>query len=310
MNIAVIGAGAMGSLYGGLLSLAGHQVVLVDVSQAHIDAVNQQGLLIELQDNALRVMLPAMQAAQLEKAPDLFLLFTKTVYSRAALQSVRHAIGSQSYILSLQNGLGNEEVMGEFFSAQRIMLGTTDFPSDFVAPGQVRSKGRGTTRIMTLDGQRPPMLEQTAAALEQAGFNCQITEDVFVSIWEKVAFNSAMNALTAICRLRLGDITRTPEGLDLAYTVAREVIDIANRKGVKARKEHVLSLMEKDFREHAGHMPSMLQDVLAKRLTEVDFIDGAVVREAQKLGLQAPATQTLYQLVKVIQANYDNLIVG
>ena len=129
-----------------------------------------------------------------------------------------------------------------------------------------------------------------------------------MAIWEKVAFNSAMNAITATTRLKLGYVGASEEGRGAAFDVAREVISVANAKGIKADIDRVLAVMDKDFRDHSDHKPSMLQDVLQKRQTEVDFINGAAVREAKKLGMAIPVTETLFRLVKTIQANYDNIL--
>lgn len=304
MKIAVLGAGAMGSLYGGWLSKSGQDVTLIDVNQAHVDAVNQNGLSIQSAEGTETVAVKASQAADVKEIPELIILFTKTIFSKSALDSARHIVGDKTWVLSLQNGLGNDRLISEYIPYERILVGTTDFPSGFIEPGNIFVKGKGTTKMMTASGMEEPFLNQLADVLNKAGLNCVITKDVFVSIWEKVAFNSAMNALTAITRLKLGDLASVSEGTELAYTVAKEVVKTANKKGVKASEDRVLALMAKDFVDHANHMPSMLQDVLATRQTEVDFIDGAVVKEAEELGLEVPATKALYQLVKVIQGNY------
>lgn len=306
MKIVVLGAGAMGSLYGGYLQKAGNDVTLIDVNKAHVDAVNEKGLVIESSSGSETIRIKAAAAADVKEIPELVILFTKTIYSKSALESIRHLIGPDTYILSLQNGLGNDRLISNYFSKDRIIVGTTDFPSGFLSPGVIQLKGRGTTKMMTVNGQENKVLHKVADELNKADFNCLITSDVFVSIWEKVAFNSAMNALTAITRLKLGDLASVPEGKNLAFEVAKEVVRTANKKGVNASEKRVLELMEKDFIGHKNHMPSMLQDVLAGRETEIDFINGAVVREAEEIGEAVPATKVLYQLVKTIQNNYAN----
>lgn len=304
MKIAVLGAGAMGSLYGGMLHHAGHEVVLIDVSEAHINAVNQNGLVIDGPRQEFTVHIPAFFASEVTTEPELIILFTKTIYSHSAMKSVKHLINENTWVLSLQNGLGNDALVSEYVSKDRILVGTTDFPSTFVSPGQVRSKGTGTTKIMSANGIIADQVNKIADVLNSAGFNCVVTEDVFVAIWEKVAFNSAMNAITATTRLKLGRIGASEEGRDLAFDVAREVISVANAKGINASIERVLAVMTKDFQDHADHQPSMMQDVLNGRQTEVDFINGAAVREAESMNMSIPATKTLYRLIKVIQENY------
>ena len=161
---------------------------------------------------------------------------------------------------------------------------------------------------MRADGVHSNSVDSIAKVLNDGGFNCIVTEDVFVAIWEKVAFNSAMNTTTAATRLQLGRIGAIQEGKDLTFTIAKEVISVANAKGVKAEINRVLALMVKDFREHTDHKPSMLQDVLKKRMTEVDYINGAVIKEAKKLGMEVPVTETMYRIIKIIQSNYENIL--
>lgn len=308
MKTLVLGAGAMGCLYGGLLKEKGNDVILVDVSKPQIDEINLNGLTLETAEGKRVIPITAKFAHEVSERPELLILFTKTIHSRSALESLKEKIGPDTVVLSLQNGLGNDEVIKEFVSTDRIIIGTTNFPSDLLKPGSVRSKGKGTTKIMSLNGEVTERLKQIEATLNDAGFNCVITKDVFVSIWEKVAFNAACNALTAVSRLRLGAVGGTEEGKELARSIAKEVISIANKKNINANAENVIKLIEQDFVEHADHMPSMMQDVLGNRTTEIDFINGAVVREAEKLGMDVPVTKVLYQLINMIQKNYANLI--
>ncbi|NYB75851.1 2-dehydropantoate 2-reductase [Sedimentibacter hydroxybenzoicus DSM 7310] len=308
MKTLILGAGAMGCLYGGLLKERGNDVILVDVSKPQVDEINKNGLALETAEGKRNIKIKAKFAQEVTEQPDLIILFTKTIHSKSALSSLKAIIGPETMVLSLQNGLGNDEVIKEFVPTDRIIIGTTNFPSDLLKPGNVRSLGKGTTKIMSCNGEVTEKLKQVEMMLSDAGFNCIITEDVFVSIWEKVAFNAACNALTAASRLKLGDVGKTDEGKELARSIAREVVSVANARNIHANAENVIKLIELDFVEHAEHMPSMMQDVLGNRTTEIDFINGAVVREAEKLGISVPVTNVLYKLVSMIQKNYENLI--
>lgn len=308
MKTLVLGAGAMGCLYGGLLKDKGNDVILVDVSKAQIDEINANGLELETSEGKKIIPVEAKYAHEISEQPELLILFTKTIHSKSALESLKDKIGPNTMVLSLQNGLGNDEVIKEFVSTDRIIIGTTNFPSDLLRPGCVKSKGKGSTKIMSCNGDMTDKLKEVEVMLNDAGFNCIITEDVFVSIWEKVAFNAACNALTAVTRLRLGDVGGTEEGKELAYSIVNEVVSVANKKNINANAENVFKLVEQDFIEHADHMPSMMQDVLGNRMTEIDFINGAVAKEAEKLGMYVPVTKVLYQLISMIQKNYANLI--
>lgn len=292
----------MGCLFGGLLHRAGHDVTLIDVSVAQIAAINEAGLILERGGETLTLRIPAALAADVGVAPELVVLFTKTLHSEAALESIRGLIADDTILLSLQNGLGNEEVMARFVPRARIVQGVTTFPADLVAPGHVHSVGFGHSQIMSLDGLVTPRLESIRVALDDAGLECEISPEVATAIWEKVAFNAALNTLTAVTRLRIGSIADSPEATDLARRVAEEVVEVANRKGIGARKEVVLATIAGALAEHREHQPSMLQDVLAGRRTEVGSLNGAVVREAEAIGLRVPFTEALYLLVRTLEA--------
>ncbi len=302
MRIVVLGAGAMGCLFGGLLHRAGRDVTLIDVSARQIAAINEAGLHLERDGEVLIIPVRAAYAAHVGVAPELVVLFTKTIHSEAALESIRSLIDDDTVLLSLQNGLGNEEVMARFVPRDRIVQGVTTFPADLVAPGHVRSLGSGHSQIMGLDGLVTLRLELIRDVLDDAGLECEISPEVTTAIWEKAAFNCALNALTAVTGLRIGPIADSPEATDLARRVAEEVVDVANRKGIGARKEVVLATIAGALAEHREHQPSMLQDVLAGRRTEVGSLNGAVVREAAALGLSVPFTEALYLLVRTLES--------
>ena len=310
MKIIVVGAGAMGCLYGGLMKEAGHEVVLVDVWQQHIDAININGLKLEVGDTTKIIKIPAQLSRDVTTQAELVILFTKNIHSEKALAEAQGFIGVNTYVLTVQNGLGNIEKIEKYVPLDRIVVGVTNYPSDLVGPGHVRSKGVGKTQILSADGIIRPQLETIRQVIDEAGLNALISQDVFVSIWEKVAFNAAMNSLCTVTRLTVGLLGATSESRELAIRIAKETVAVANKKGVPAREDVVLNMMEDAFRNHYSHMPSMLQDSLAKRTTEVEYINGAIAREAAQLGIAAPTTEVLYRLVRVLEQNYDQQVSG
>jgi 2-dehydropantoate 2-reductase len=301
MRVAVVGAGAMGCLFGGLLWHSGAEVVLVDVSKAQIEALNREGLRLERDGETVCLRVPAAYAHEVSVPPDLVVVFTKTVHTASAMESATHMLGEATLVLSLQNGLGNDLVIERFHPRSRIVQGITTFPADLVAPGCVRSLGPGVTRIMWADGVRRDGLEEVRAALDRAGLNCAISEEVQVAIWEKVAFNVALNSLAAVLRVPVGPLGDSEEARSLARRMVEEVVSVAQRKGIGARLEQVLATVESALAAHRSHKPSMLQDVLAGRATEIDALNGAVAREAASLGMSVPVTETLDLLVKAAE---------
>jgi 2-dehydropantoate 2-reductase len=303
-SVVVLGAGAMGCLFGARLAESGHHVVLVDVRADQVDAINARGLRVEENGSSHVVSVAASLADKLSAPADWIVLFTKAFASEAALAGAIHAIGDHTWILTLQNGLGHVEVIQRYVDPHRIVVGTTTIPSDIVGLGHVRTHGSGSTKIMSVEGGVTDRLRALASALTAARLPCEISERVWESIWEKLAFNAAMNSLTAVTGLTVGQVGRSPAGAALADRVAAEVTAVAQRQGIGADLAAVRREIAMAFRDHADHKPSMLQDVMAKRPTEIEHINGAVAREASRLGISVPSTEALYQLVRMLEDAY------
>ena len=303
LNIMVIGAGAMGSLFGGRLALAGHNVTLIEVWQEHIDAINSQGLTLDLVGETYVAHCVAARPEDFTGPIDFAILFTKSYQSRAALAAVGQAIQADTPMLTLQNGLGNVETIAEWLAHDQIIAGTTTFPSVLEGPGKIASPGAGKTRIMTASGRRTQSLERIASTLDQAGLHCEIDENVEATIWEKIAFNAALNTLTTVARAPVKVIADSDHGRDLAGKVVEEVLSVARAQGIPVNGAAVAASVEMALRDHREHKPSMLQDLLAGRRTEIDSINGAVVRQAAQLNITVPVTETLWRLVKLIESH-------
>jgi len=303
MRIVVVGAGAMGSLYGGRLKESGQDVVLVDIWAEHVAAINRGGLKIQNEKDVRVIPISACLPHDAGGKADLIIVFTKTFHTEEALNSVKQLVYDQTLVLTLQNGLGNVELLNKFFSPDKIILGTTNFPSDLIGPGHIKSLGAGETKIMAFGNCEVNRLEKIRKALDAAGFKCSVEKDIFPLIWEKVAFNAAMNSLTSVTKLTVGRLGSSPEGRDLTFQVADEVLTVAEIKGLSVNRERVRKMIMEAFVEHYDHMPSMLQDTLAGKKTEIDSINGAVVKEASEAGTAVPATEVLYKIIKVLEKN-------
>jgi 2-dehydropantoate 2-reductase len=302
-NITILGAGAMGSLFGGLLAESGNDVTLIDVNDAHIGAIGANGLRLKTdngdrQVRSLRVCRPE-GASDL---PQLLVVFTKTLHTAAALSGVRHLIGPDVHVLSLQNGLGNVEKIAEFVSPERILIGVTTWPADMVAPGHVHSHGKGVVRLMAADGVSRPIVSQVTETLSDAGLACTSDSTVWAAIWEKVAFNAALNSICAVSGCTVDQLGLVPDGKRLADEVVVEVLSIAQRLDIEVDVAKCKATVAGAIAQHKGHKPSMLQDVLAGRRTEIEAINGAAVAAAERVNLKLPATETLLSLVRLAEA--------
>jgi 2-dehydropantoate 2-reductase len=307
MRIAILGAGAMGALFGGLLAESGEDVTLIDVNDAHLDAIRQDGLRVENDRGDRRIT--ALRAVRPEGAHDphgepfdLLIVFTKTLHTRAALDGVRALLTPHTNVLTLQNGLGNVETIREYVPIERILVGVATWPADVAGPGHVRSHGDGAIRMMTADGETRPIASAAADALTRAGLACRLDGDVWAAIWQKVAFNAALNTLCAVTGCTVDQLGARDDGPRVALAIAAETAAVAAAKGIAVDAERIARNVRHAIDVHRGHRPSMLQDVLAGRRTEIDAINGAVVAAARETGCAVPHTETMLGLVRLIDA--------
>nr|WP_054931568.1 2-dehydropantoate 2-reductase [Paraburkholderia caribensis] len=310
MEIAVLGAGAMGSLFGGRLAEAGHSVTLIDINQPHLEAIRANGLRVETDGNTRAIKnIAAMRPGATDKTPELLLVFTKSMHTRVALSGIEHLLGETTAVLTLQNGLGNVEAIRDFVPLANVLIGVTTWPADLVGPGSVSSHGEGKIRMMSADGERTSKVSAVAEALNSAGLNCQVDDNVWAAIWEKVAFNAALNSICAVTGTTVDQLGLLDDSKSLALTVAAEVVSVANASGVSADLNTCSTNIVHAIEQHRGHKPSMLQDVLAGRKTEIEGINGAVVDVARKLSVSVPHTETLAKLVRLIDARNASTVV-
>jgi 2-dehydropantoate 2-reductase len=303
MKIAILGAGAMGSFFGGVLAESAHAVTLLDIDEQHLDAIRRDGLRLVNGSRDRRITQLAVSRPELcDSTPDLLVVFTKSPHTRAALASVKHVIGPETFVLTLQNGLGNAEVLSEFVRPERVLIGVTTWPADKLGAAHVASHGEGKIRMMCGDGVHRPQVDAIAQALDAAGLHCTVDDNVWSAIWEKVAFNAALNSLCAVSGCAVDQLGRVPDGTALALKIVGEVLAVARAKGIRVDQERCASTVLHAIETHHGHKPSMLQDVLARRRTEIESINGAVVVAARELNVPVVHTEILLQLVRLVEA--------
>jgi 2-dehydropantoate 2-reductase len=303
LDIAILGAGAMGSLFGGVLAEAGHRVTLVDIDDAHLDAIRREGLRLTT-DTASRIVsnLRVSRPEHAGPAPELLIVFTKTMHTEAALTSAQALLGPHTAVLSLQNGLGNVERIARYAARERVMVGMTTWPADKSGSAQVSSHGSGEIRLMSADGQSYAHVQRTVDALNSAALNCAADPGVWSAIWEKVAFNAALNSLCALTQCTVGALSNVPDGEALTLKIVAEAAAVARANGIAFDEAHVVGNVRHALAHHRAHRPSMLQDVLAGRKTEIEAINGAVVAAARAAGIATPCTECLLQLVRLVDA--------
>ena len=302
MNVLILGAGAMGCLYGAAFHRAGCDVVLVDVSQPHIDAINARGLELETRAGTEFLPIPARRPEEIAEPVDLIVVFTKTFHTDSALTGIAAAIGPQTWLLSLQNGLGNDQRLAAHASADRILVGSSSLPSDLVGPGKVRSHGEGGSKLYPAFGADPAFAAEICELLTRGGLPAALEPEIHGAIWSKAIFNATMNPLCALTRRTPGFLGSHQESRALIFELVEEGVRVANASGIAIAAQPIHDLTQVSVTDHADHEASMLQDVKAGRRTEVDAINGAIVEAARAAGIAAPLAETLWRLVKLEEA--------
>lgn len=302
MKVVILGAGAMGCLYGAAFHRAGDDVTFVDVNREHIDAINARGLQLETRAGTELLPIPARLPAEIAEPVDLVVVFTKTFHTEAALAGIAPAIGPATWLLSLQNGLGNDRRLAAHAAEERVLVGASALPSDMVGPGQVRSHGEGGTRLYPAFGGDPAFAHQIADRLGAGGLAVTVDPEIHAAIWSKAIFNATMNPLCALTRRTPGFLGANAESRAMITAAVEEGVAVAHASGIAVAAGPIHDMTEVSMTDHANHEASMLQDVKAGRRTEVDAINGAIVEAARAAGVEAPIMETLWRLVKLEEA--------
>lgn len=299
MRIGIVGAGAMGGLFGARLLVAGHSVSFIEVSHDTIHTIRNHGLQLHSTDENVCLWPEIGVADHFERPFELMIVFTKGFHTARAIADVRHLVDLQTWVVSVQNGLGNAELISKVVGADRIIVGMTDFPADLKSAGIVHSHGQGHIRLWSYTGKTLPGVSDVAEIFDQAGLHCVADPDVQIAIWEKLAFNVALNSICSVASLSVGELGAAPGGPALVSSVVEEVVAVAESCGVSVSLPRIMATINHAFANHVSHKPSMLQDLEAGRKTENSFIAGAVVNLGNAKGISVPVTHSLFTLVNI-----------
>ena len=311
MKYAVIGAGAMGRVLGAGLALGGGEVWFVDPFAAHMKAIQEQGLAFDFNGtpHVLHQIQAVTCAAEAQGPVDLILLMVKGIYTRSAVENIKALAGPETLILSLQNGIGNLDILEEAgFPASRLAHGVVDFGATLKAPGSVLCQikpGQGL-HFGPVDHQIKDVLREAAACWERGGLLVELLENVEYKIWYKFAMNCGGNAQCALVRTNLSGYLDHPLGRRFCLRIQEEIVQVANAKGIPLDMEKFIQARQKPLGPLGMHMPSTSQDLLAGKPTEVEFLYGAVCREGKKLGIPTPFNEAMYLLTKIYEDTYDS----
>jgi 2-dehydropantoate 2-reductase len=288
----------MGCLFGARLKNAGFQVALLEKAGDVADSINKNGIFVEGVSGRYRAMVP-VYPGEAPQQPDLVLFFVKSYDTLEASKTVRSWLQPEALVLTLQNGVGNMEILRDAFGAERVLGGVSAEGSTLLAPGSVKHAGRGETIIG--GGKKA---QEIASLFQKAGFETRAVEDIDGFIWGKLVVNAGINALAAITRLKNGRLPELEGTRSVMEKAVSEAIAVIRAKKISLPYPDPMARVTEVCRATAENTASMLQDVLNKKRTEIDVINGAIVKEGAALGISTPVNSTLVSLVSAIQDTF------
>jgi 2-dehydropantoate 2-reductase len=303
MKTVIIGAGAMGSLYGGLLASSGEEVWLVDIWKEHIEAIRTKGLTIEEKGQEKNSRINATSDVSSVGKADLVIFFVKTYHMEKAVRDALILEKEHTAFLTLQNGLGNEEALFKQVNPKKVLLGITNHGATLLGPGRIHHAGWGKTFIGELDHRVTDRVNEIARMFQKAELETEISLHIQRLVWEKLLINIGINALAAVTSLKNGQLLEHPETLRLMDVMVSEAVAVARRKGIPI-EGNPLEKVKAVAQATRDNRCSMGQDLDNKRRTEIDAINGAVVREAERMNISVPYNLMITNLIKVMERTY------
>ncbi len=305
MKICVIGCGAVGSLFAAHLAKAGEaEVWAYDVWKEHVDAIRNHGLRISGAAEMTARLSATCEPKQLPYC-NYGIVATKAIHTKVAIAQAAHAFDENSAVCSVQNGVGNEEIIAEH--VKYVIRGTT-FPAGHpIAPGHIGYDIKGDTWIGPFESTNTPMsrVEELAGLITRAGMNTIPLKDARGAQWTKLIFNASTNPVGALTLLHHGAATRFAPTGQLFSDLIAEGEAVAKKLGIKLHGDP-RQLVQKGASAPGKHRASMLQDVLAKRQTEVDFMNGAIAQWGDRVGVPTPLNKALWELIKGLEHSWQD----
>lgn len=280
MKTAIIGRGALGTLLAANLTRAKNEVLLFDDSPKSTKEIGDS---------------------------EAIFICVKSYNTENILKSIKDLVKENTYVISLQNGLGNLQLISEYMDSERIIGGITSQEA-ILEDGRIKHISKGETVIGQDSGKILGGVREISSALNKANFPTKISKDINSVIWSKLIIDVGINAISAITKLKNGMLVKNEHTREIMRRAVSEAAKVAKRKRVKLAYDDPIQKVESVCRATADNLSSMLQDVLNREPTEIDFINGAIVRQAKSLNIETPTNEMLAELIKTIESNYKNLV--
>lgn len=304
-KIAIVGAGAMGSVYAGILGDAGNEVWAIDTWRDHIDAIRANGLRVEGASGDRVVRINATSDPAKVGPCDMVIIATKAKDVAAAAHAIGPLMGPQTLIVSIQNGLGSGERIAEALATRDVLLGVAGgFGASMIGPGHAHHNGWQLLRFGELEGGQSARLERLVQIWNDAGFRAQGYDDIHRMIWEKFICNVCFSGTCTLTGLRVGEVMANEPAWRIASGCALEAYRVARANGIALSFDDPIAYVRDFGSGIPGARPSMLLDHLAQRPSEIDAINGAVPPAAREVGLEAPINEVVSELVRARESSF------
>jgi 2-dehydropantoate 2-reductase len=304
MKIVIVGPGAMGCLVAAFLSKK-EDVTILDKNPKRAKFINEKGIKIEGISGNWKAKVRATADISKIGSAELIIICVKSYDTKDAVKTIKSLVAENTSVLTLQNGVGNIEIMDELIGQDKVLGGITNQGATLLGDGHIRHAGRGDTFIGRMDGKVPVQMRDIRDTFNKAQMPTKISKDIQGLIWSKLIINVGINALTALTRLKNGRLIEFEGTRQILRLAVTEAIKVTKRKKIKLIYDDPLVKVEAVCEATSGNISSMLQDVLKKKKTEIDFINNVIVRQGQSLGIPTPINSVLVDLVKTIEASYS-----
>lgn len=311
MKIVIVGPGAMGCLLAAFFSRTAangrqnkEEIWILDYNKERAARITQAGIAIEGITGAWQVKVRATHDIKDIGSADLLIICVKSYDTKSAITHAKALVQDNTSVLTLQNGIGNIEIISEIVGSERVIGGITNLGVTLLDVGRARHAGKGETVIGRIDAKITVQMRSIRELFNRAGLEMRISKDIKAILWSKLIINVGINALTAITRLNNGKLTEFEGTRRIMREAVTEAVRIAKRKRIKLIYDDPLAKVEAVAEATAGNISSMLADILRKKRTEIDFINGVIVRLGQELGIPVTVNSMLADLVKTIEASY------
>lgn len=303
MKIAIVGAGAIGTLLAAHLARTKNEIWLLDKYTERTQKICKNGLRIEGLSRISTKIKASIEPKEIGPC-DVIIICVKSYDTEEAIKAAVDLTKEDTYVLTLQNGLGNIQTLNDAVGEDKVIAGVTQQAATLSGVSLVRHTGKGETIIGRVNKKPLGAARVILGLLNQAGWNTRTARDINSLIWSKLIINAGINALSAISRLRNGLLLEYPGTRELMRSAVSEAVRVAKKKRIRFSYDDPIQKVESVCKATSGNLSSMLQDVLNRKETEIDFINGAIVRQGKSLGIVMPVNEVLTNLVKTIEQSY------